>query len=170
MKTETILMIVLGCLVIIAGVMLFINCNKNTTSSSEKFIAPTQAYIRLPTPSTSSTLATPASSLLTNGNAELFDYIEHNPQKEHFYYTVDSTDKQSPYLDGSTDLSTTHPQAFLDGYFENIGAGSNQSFNAPSDSLLMAQGAARRDGDINGLIGEMDIVYHNLADVKGMNV
>ena len=118
-------------------------------------------------------------------NAELFHYMESGPMKEHFYYTMDSPQaSQSPYLESPNNLighptdsyyarsglPTDQSNYFLDSYFENVGAGSNTDFNAPSDSLMMAQNAARGAGDINGLVGEMDIVYHNLAETKGINL
>lgn len=161
MKTNIIIIIILSILIVGSCIILFTKCKSapvNTpapvnasapNASSEYFIAPTQVPIDMNT-------------------------IDNVP-REHF---VDS-----PYLETTSNLvghpsdsyysqnpSTKYQNSFLDSYFENVGIGSNQSFNSPSDSLMMAQNAARGHGDINGLVGEMDIMFHNQAEVKGMNV
>ena len=59
---------------------------------------------------------------------------------------------------------------FLEGVFRTIGTGENTNFNAPSDSLMIAQDAAKHHAGGPGLIPYMDLTFHNLAPVKGMNL
>ena len=148
MKSIHILIIVVIIAILGFCIFKFINYNKN---KSELYIAPTQAYINLPLIPLSSPQPAPQPAPQPVSQP-VSQNVPQNVSQEQFNYTDEKSN------------------GFLDSYFENIGNGSNQSFDSPSDSLMMAQNAARGYGDINGLVGEMDVIFHNQAETKGMNL